>query len=202
MGRRSPRCVAAVAQRRGRPADRHRGDPRCIGRVHQRARHLRGVPRADLGGIQVRHARRDPVDRDRDRCGDRHHRQRRRAVLQAAHRPQDPEHTGLHRRDRDDDAVPRRHGQRARAGNQAAGPGQAPRGRAGGAGAPSDRARPARLRLPGAVLHAAAHPYGREGAGPGERGPRRPARAGPGDDRGADPRRADRDPRPHLRAGS
>ena len=119
-------AIRGGAWRRLRTAEgallhRHRRDPRCARRVHQRARHLRGLPRADLGGVQVRHARRHAVDRDRDRRGDRHHRQRRRAVLQAADRPQDPEHAGLHRRDRDDDAVPRRRGQRAGAGSPAAG---------------------------------------------------------------------------------
>ena len=50
-----------------------------------------------------------------------------------------------------------------------AGRGEADGGRAGRGGAAPDRARPARLRLAGAVLDGAAHPHGPEGARAGGR---------------------------------
>ena len=70
----------------------------------------------------------------------------------------------------------------------AAGRGEAPRGRAAVGGAPPDRARPARLRVPGAVLDAAAHAHGRRRRWRSDGARPRPPRGATWGDRGADPR--------------
>ena len=71
------------------------------------------------------------------------------------------------------------HRQRARAVLRRAGRGEAARGRAGRGGAAPDRARSARLRLPGVVLDGSAHPHRSEGARAGGREPVQARSGGP-----------------------
>ena len=128
--------------------------------LDQRGGDLHGLPGIDLGGFPLRPCHRRTLHCDRRGAGDRNHRARARGVLQAPDRRKGAEHAAVHPGGSAHDALPERRRRGAQEIHLGLGRCTYPRRRARAGGAPPNRARATRFRLPGVVLDDAAHAHG------------------------------------------